>query len=54
MNGISRRIVLAFLAVAVCAPWPAFGQTDYPNRPIKLIVPYAPGGVPDTNARLLA
>lgn len=54
MNRITRRIVLAFLAVAAGVPWPALGQTDYPNRPIKLIVPYAPGGVPDTTARLLA
>jgi tripartite-type tricarboxylate transporter receptor subunit TctC len=29
-------------------------QQQYPSQSIKLIVPYAPGGVPDTTARLLA
>jgi tripartite-type tricarboxylate transporter receptor subunit TctC len=27
---------------------------DFPNRPIRVIVPYAPGGVTDTFARILS
>jgi tripartite-type tricarboxylate transporter receptor subunit TctC len=32
----------------------AFAQTDYPNRPITWIVPFAPGGVTDNAARFTA
>lgn len=47
-------LVLVGLASFSSLPGPAFGQAPYPSQPIKLIVPYAPGGVPDTTARLLA
>ena len=54
MSPILRRILLAVLIAGACLPWPAGAQPQYPSEPIKLIVPYAPGGVPDTTARLLA
>ena len=53
MRPIERRTVLATLVTSLCFPWPAAAQGDYPHQPVKLIVPYAPGGVPDTAARLL-
>ena len=31
--------------------FPAWAQQSYPNRPIKIIVPYGPGAVQDTVAR---
>jgi len=43
-------IALAFAALAV----PASAQSDYPNRPIKMIVPFAPGGGIDITARIAA
>lgn len=48
----AKMFGLAALA-ALCVPLGASAQT-YPNKPIKLIVPYAPGGLPDTVARWVA
>ncbi len=43
----------ALAAIAILAP-PAAAQSDYPNRPIQLIVPYGPGGVADVGMRIMA
>jgi tripartite-type tricarboxylate transporter receptor subunit TctC len=41
------------LAAALAAPVVARAQGKYPERPIKIIVPYPPGGGVDLTARLL-
>jgi len=41
------------LTITAVAPRIANAQTDYPNRPVSLIVPYAAGGVADVAMRLL-
>lgn len=32
----------------------SFAQSNYPNRPIRLIIPFTPGGVTDTSGRFIA
>ncbi|MFM2403749.1 MAG: hypothetical protein RL223_1629 [Pseudomonadota bacterium] len=50
-----RRMLMqaAALGAAICSP-AARAQTDYPNRPVRLIVPAGPGSAPDVVARLVA
>ncbi|MBV1798351.1 tripartite tricarboxylate transporter substrate binding protein [Siccirubricoccus sp. G192] len=47
-----RRKVLQLLALA--AAMPARAQGQYPDRPIRLVVPYPPGGGTDILGRLVA
>jgi tripartite-type tricarboxylate transporter receptor subunit TctC len=49
----TRRAVVATLLVGLSAPR-GFAQTGFPDRPIRLIVPFAPGGNADLTGRLFA
>jgi len=48
-----KAIVLGFAAIVIAGA--SFAQTSgYPNRPVKMIAPFAPGGPVDAVARVLA
>ena len=48
-----KRLALRLAALAALA-FPAFAQTDFPNRPVTMVVPFPPGGVADITARPVA
>src|SRR5258708_2597879 len=45
--------LLAALLLAYAAPTEAQNYQTYPSRPVRIIVPYAPGGITDIAARLV-
>jgi tripartite-type tricarboxylate transporter receptor subunit TctC len=55
-RGAALAIGLVALGAVLAAamPLPARAETDYPNRPVRIFIPYGPGGVADVTMRLLA
>ncbi len=50
-----KRRHLASLALGLaCTSFAAIAQNAYPNKPVKFVVPYAAGGLPDSVARIVA
>jgi tripartite-type tricarboxylate transporter receptor subunit TctC len=54
---VTRTLLRAVLAVCsmalMLAAGPASAQSKYPSRPIRVIVPYTPGGITDVTTRMV-
>src|SRR6186997_1104721 len=52
MGGPIMRVFLLLLSLVIGPP--AYAQSDFPSRPITIIVPFPPGGSSDTVTRIVA
>ena len=52
--GTVAAIATALSVLVTALPPPAYSDSDYPTRPVTLIVPYAAGGVADVGMRILS
>src|SRR3954463_11862232 len=48
-----RNLCLALFLGCISLAGPAAFAQDFPRQPVKMVVPYAAGGLPDTMTRIL-
>lgn len=49
-----RSVLFGALGLILALPAPVAAQSDYPNRPVRLIIPFPPGGSNDVVGRMVA
>ncbi|MEX8493376.1 Bug family tripartite tricarboxylate transporter substrate binding protein [Sphaerotilus sp.] len=53
-RSVHRTLVAAAAGVLALCALPALAQSDYPNKPVKIISPFPAGGTSDVMARIVA
>jgi tripartite-type tricarboxylate transporter receptor subunit TctC len=53
-EGSMKNTLLALLAAAFAAAFAPQAQADWPEKPIRLVLPFGPGGVADVTSRIMA
>ena len=54
MNTWRIGVIIAAWLALVAAPGAGSAQESYPNRPVRIVIPYSPGSVADVFARIIA
>jgi len=54
MHVLLRVCTFALISILTVMPWTGAGAQDYPNKPVRIIVPFGAGGPADVYARVLA
>jgi len=54
MHVLMRVCTFAVISILTVMPWTGAGAQDYPNKPVRIIVPFGAGGPADVYARVLA
>jgi tripartite-type tricarboxylate transporter receptor subunit TctC len=53
-QSLNRRLVLGSAIALLATATTALAQTGWPNKPVRIVVPFAPGGTTDLLARAVA